>query len=153
MNVYIQWFVRKEKIGPIIKMTKDVKRHKTNTSHMVFFTNKRFRFRIIQNGQTLGCIQKFPDWPPGARTAMVQLSATRCSCIAIMWVSIVSFAAITLCVASQRLFIVVSLYFVIDSVRKRLDTPSYTLGLALRKWVSFTHGVCPFSVLNWMGTS
>jgi len=35
----------------------------------------------------------------------------------------VSFAAITLCVASQ-LFIVV-VYFVIDSVRKPLDTLSY----------------------------
>jgi len=35
----------------------------------------------------------------------------------------VSSAAITLCVASQRVFIVV--YFVIDSVRKLLDTPSY----------------------------
>jgi hypothetical protein len=33
-----------------------------------------------------------------------------------LWVSLVSFAAITLCVASQRVFIVVS--FVIDSVRK-----------------------------------
>jgi hypothetical protein len=44
----------------------------------------------------------------------------------------VSFAAITLCVASQRVFIVfvvvvvvVVVYFVIDSVRKILDTPSY----------------------------
>jgi hypothetical protein len=34
----------------------------------------------------------------------------------------VSFAAITLCVAPQRVFIVVSVYFVIDSVRKLLDT-------------------------------
>jgi hypothetical protein len=34
----------------------------------------------------------------------------------------VSFAAITLCVTSQRVFIVVSVYFVIDSVRKLLDT-------------------------------
>jgi hypothetical protein len=57
---------------------------------------------------------------------MVQLSATRCSYIATLWVSLVSFAAITLCVASQRVFIVVSIYFVIDSVRKILDTPSYT---------------------------
>jgi len=32
---------------------------------------------------------------------MVQLSATECSCIAILWVSLVSFAATTLCVASQ----------------------------------------------------
>jgi hypothetical protein len=40
---------------------------------------------------------------------MVQLSATRCSCSTILWVSLVSFAAITLCIASQRVFIV---YFV-----------------------------------------
>jgi hypothetical protein len=33
-----------------------------------------------------------------------------------------SFVAITLCVASQRVFIVVSIYFFIDSVRKLLDT-------------------------------
>jgi hypothetical protein len=39
---------------------------------------------------------------------MVQLSATRCSCIAILRVSLVIFAAITLCVASQRVFVVVS---------------------------------------------
>jgi hypothetical protein len=57
----------------------------------------------------------------------VQLSATRCSCIAILWVSLVSFAAITLCVASQRGFIVAVVYFVIDAVRKLLDTPSYLL--------------------------
>jgi hypothetical protein len=45
---------------------------------------------------------------------MVQLSATRCSCIAILWISLVSFAAITLCVASQRVFIVIVfvVYFV-----------------------------------------
>jgi len=43
---------------------------------------------------------------------MVQLSATRCSCTAIWWISLVSFAAITLCVASQRVFIVDDVYFV-----------------------------------------
>jgi len=37
----------------------------------------------------------------------------------------VSFAAITLCVASQRAVPKVSIYFVIDSFRKFLDTPSY----------------------------
>jgi hypothetical protein len=37
----------------------------------------------------------------------------------------VSFAAITLCVAFQRVFIVV-VCFVIDSVRKLLGTPSYS---------------------------
>jgi uncharacterized membrane protein len=34
-----------------------------------------------------------------------------------------SFTAITICVASQRVFIVILVYFVIDSVRKLLDTP------------------------------
>jgi F0F1-type ATP synthase membrane subunit b/b' len=40
----------------------------------------------------------------------------------------VSFAAIILCVASQRVFVVllvVVVYFVVDSVRKVLDTHSY----------------------------
>jgi hypothetical protein len=54
---------------------------------------------------------------------MVQLSATRCSCIAILWVSLVSFATITLYVATQWMFIVV--YFIIDSDRKLLDTALY----------------------------
>jgi hypothetical protein len=57
---------------------------------------------------------------------IVQLSVTKCSCMAILCVSPVSFAAITLCVASQRVFNVV-VYFVIDSIRKLLDTPSYNL--------------------------
>jgi len=42
----------------------------------------------------------------------MQLSATRCSCIALLWVSLVSFAAITLCVASRPVFIVAVVYFV-----------------------------------------
>jgi len=54
---------------------------------------------------------------------MVQLPTTRCSCIAILWVSLVSFAAIVLCVGSQRVFIGVSVYFFIDSVRKLLVIP------------------------------
>jgi hypothetical protein len=35
----------------------------------------------------------------------------------------VSFAAITFCVASERVFVVVRVHFVTDSVRKLLDTP------------------------------
>jgi len=46
--------------------------------------------------------------------------------MAILWVSLVIYTAIALCVASQWVFIVVSLYFFIDWVRKLLDTPSYT---------------------------
>jgi hypothetical protein len=55
---------------------------------------------------------------------MVQPSATRCSYIAIVWVSLASFAVITLCVASQQVIPKVSVYFVIESVWKFLDTPS-----------------------------
>jgi hypothetical protein len=47
----------------------------------------------------------------------------------------VSFAAITLCISSQRVFIVVSVYFVIDSVRKLLDILSYVyVKLLLCAW-------------------
>jgi hypothetical protein len=68
---------------------------------------------------------------------MVQLSATRCSCVAILSASLVSFGAITICAASQRVFTTTTTttttttaaaaaaYFVIDSVRKLLDTHSY----------------------------
>jgi hypothetical protein len=88
-------------------------------------------------------IQKFPDWTPWARTANVQLYATGCSCITTLWVSPVSFAAMTLCVASQRVFIVVSVYFVIDSVRKLLVTPSY-----LRiNWQNWWFGMCWITLL------
>jgi hypothetical protein len=40
----------------------------------------------------------------------------------------VSFAAITLFAASQQVFIVVSVYFVMDPVRKLFDTTSYCGG-------------------------
>jgi len=42
-----------------------------------------------------------------------------------LWVTLASFVAITLCVDSQRVFIVVSVYFIIETVRKLFDTPSY----------------------------
>jgi hypothetical protein len=45
----------------------------------------------------------------------------------------VSFAAITLCIASQRVFIVVSVYFVTNSVRKFLDILSYII-IYLPRW-------------------
>jgi hypothetical protein len=48
----------------------------------------------------------------------------------------VSFAAITLCVASQRVFVVVVVVVVvviiIKSARKLLDTPSYTSFISLQ---------------------
>jgi len=57
----------------------------------------------------------------------VALYATRCNCIADLWVILVSFTAITLCVASHRVYIIV-VCFVIDSVQKFLDTPTYMFG-------------------------
>jgi hypothetical protein len=69
----------------------------------------------------------------------VQLSVTRWSCIAILWVSLVSFAAITGCVASRRVFIFVSVYFVIDSVLKLLDTASCNVSEYFVKiWVPYS---------------
>jgi hypothetical protein len=41
----------------------------------------------------------------------------------------VSFLAITFCTASQRVFVVV-VYFLMESVRKLLDTPSVSAPLA-----------------------
>jgi hypothetical protein len=58
---------------------------------------------------------------------MVQFYDTRCSYSASLWVSLVSFAAVTLYVASQRATSKMSVYFVIDWVQKLLDTQSYNL--------------------------
>jgi hypothetical protein len=59
--------------------------YKVNTSEMYEGVSKSFRTGGLE-----------------LKVQMVQLSATRCSCIAILWVSLVSVAAITFCVASQR---------------------------------------------------
>jgi hypothetical protein len=76
---------------------------------------------------------------------MVQLCATWCSCITILWVSLVSFAAITLCVASERVFISLStqsgnfwIHPRICSDMSLQDTPELGL-LNNAAWV-ITHG-------------
>jgi hypothetical protein len=43
----------------------------------------------------------------------------------------VRFASMTLCVASQCVFVVAVVYFVIDSVRKLLDTPSHCIHITV----------------------
>jgi hypothetical protein len=57
----------------------------------------------------------------------------------------VNFDVTTLCVASQRVFIVfVSVYFVIDSVRKLLVTTSYKLAelfVSFSSVVSYVEGI------------
>jgi hypothetical protein len=89
--------------------------------------NMRSHYQWTQSYPTLyeGVSKSFRTGRLERELQMVELCATKCSCIAIWWVSLVSFATVTLFVASQRVFIVVSVYFVIDSVRKLLDTPSY----------------------------
>jgi len=90
---------------------------------------------IAQNGfylasktvATRGCIQILQTGRLERELKMVQLSATRRSCIAILWVSLVSFAAITLWMQQQWIIPKVSVYFVIDSVRKILVTPLYII--------------------------
>jgi len=71
---------------------------------------------------TWGCIQKFLHWPHGARTA----NDTALCHYAQLYCYFVShssgFCPITVCVASQWVFIVVTIYFVTDSVQKLLDT-------------------------------
>jgi hypothetical protein len=86
---------------------------------------------------------------------MVQRSATRCSCIAILWVGLVSFAAMTICVASQRVIPKVSVYFVIDSVWKLFGYTLVSCYVTLRKCVTAWLGghiancvVCPRPCLS-----
>jgi hypothetical protein len=102
------------------------------TCYNVFTINKQQESAVQRsgtNGTCEGVSRSFRTDRLERELQMVQLSATRCSCIAILWVSLVSSAAITLCVASQRVFIVV--YFVRDTVLKLLDTPSYHLNSEL----------------------
>jgi hypothetical protein len=84
----------------------------------------KISWRVVTGKTYEGVFKSFRTGRLERELQMVHLSAIRCSCIAILWVSLVSFAAIILCDASQRVFIVVSVYFVIDSVRKLLDTHS-----------------------------
>jgi hypothetical protein len=70
-------------------------------------------------------------------------SATRCSCIAILWVSLVSFSTIILCVASQQVFVVViSLWLSPETFGYTLIHNKMTIHLLVQKssgeW--HTHG-------------
>jgi hypothetical protein len=62
-----------------------------------------YEYEGVSKSFRTGCLER--------ELQMLQLSATRCSCIAILWVSLVSFATITLCVATERVFIIVVGYF------------------------------------------
>jgi hypothetical protein len=108
-------------------------KHRNNFTFTLPWLNEVYNVAVHRKPRILiihfhiwGCIQRFRTGLLERELPMVLLSATRCSCIAVVWVSLVSFVAITLCVASQRVSVALSVYFVIDSVRELLVTPSYT---------------------------
>jgi hypothetical protein len=68
-------------------------------------TNSIQHGKLYSSYKYEGVSKSFRTGRLGRELQMVQVSAIRCSFIAILWVSLVRFAAITLCVASQRVFI------------------------------------------------
>jgi len=76
-------------------------------------SDKRLTMRVnVYELQYEGVSKSFRTGRLERELQRIQLSATRCSSIAILWIILVSFAAIILCVASQREFIFVVVYFV-----------------------------------------
>jgi hypothetical protein len=73
------------------------------------------------------CNQNFRTGRLEWELQMVQLSVTRCSCIAILWVSLESFASITLCLL---LNVCLLLLFV------SLATQSWNFWTQPRTWIS-----------------
>jgi hypothetical protein len=82
--------------------------------------------KIISNNHVIyECVSKsFRTGRLERELQMIQLPATRCSCIAILWVNLVSFAAKPFVLLLNECLLLLSIYFVIDSVRKLLDTSS-----------------------------
>jgi len=131
-----------EQVSPILNLIKEKKTSSSfeNETYKMRSSARTFRY-LLNHGPlggelfyahsqfsgtlTRGVFKSFRTGRLELELRKVQLSATRCSCIAILWASLVSFAAITLCVASQRVIPKASVYFVIDSIRKLLDTLSY----------------------------
>jgi hypothetical protein len=127
-------------------------KHKTDAKFICIFVSsskldfgwvwfKNFRFRIWHNFDQFFLLLMHEGVSKSFRTGrlerelqMVQLTATMCSCIAILWVSLVSFAAITLCVATQWVFIVVLvIYFVTTQSGNFWIHPSKVKSLCLTK--------------------
>jgi hypothetical protein len=62
---------------------------------------------------------------------MAKLSAIRCSFIAILWVSLVRFVAITLCIASQWVFIIIIIIIILLLLWFRYRLSPQTFGYTL----------------------
>jgi hypothetical protein len=101
LSVHLQYCMWNSVVSSSIHL----KRHKHALINLHSYYTKYFRVSFYKQG----CIQSFQTGYLEQELEMVQLSATRCNCIAILWVSLVNFATITLCVAS-RVFVVA--YFV-----------------------------------------
>jgi len=63
----------------------------------------------------------------------------------------VSFSVITVYVASQRVILKISVYFVIDSVRELLDTPSYMRLTKLSVFITVRASVTSINFFFWGG--
>jgi hypothetical protein len=81
-----------------------LRRIKHAWDNMQLHTQCWAKYECVSKSFRTGSLEQEPQ--------MVQLSANRWSYIAILWVSVMRFAAITLCVASWRVFFVLSVYFV-----------------------------------------
>jgi hypothetical protein len=79
------------------------------------------------------CIQKFPDGPPGARTANGTALCHQVQLYRFMWVSLVSLVTITLCVTSQRMLFIIIIIIIIIIVVVSLWTQSGNF------WITLVH--------------
>jgi hypothetical protein len=91
-----------------------------------------------------GVTKRFQTGCQEQELQMVQLCATRCNCITILGVSIVSFAIITLCVAYQRVFIVISIYFVMTQFENFWIHPCVLTHVLLIYYVMLKKTLYPF---------
>jgi hypothetical protein len=82
-----------------------------------------------------GCIQKFPDWPPGMKTAN---GTALCHCVQLYRYFMSQSSEFCrhnpLCCFSSS----ICCYFVIDSVEKLLDTPSHIAAATVFPSCNFT---------------
>jgi hypothetical protein len=115
---------------PVLRKTPDIKRFSSQRLQLLLSLCLN-KYCVVKTYE--GVTKSFRTGRLERELQMVQLPATRCSCITILWVSLVSFAAITHYVAPERVFIVVKHIF-----RYRLipETSGYTI-------VWYSGGVAP----------